>query len=196
MSELRPFSRTESAAAHLQAWQPQSQQAAFRQLLDAFSYPGRVVELESPGTDALALVLATLIDGSTTLADPHGLVSADDCRRLGAMPAAPERAQFVVLPADCSPAFRPALGTLESPEGGATLILRVDAFGTQDDLRLSGPGIEGETHLSIRGIDPAWWALRSSWNAAFPLGVDLILVAARQVVALPRTTRVHVQGAH
>lgn len=196
MSESRHFSTADLAASHLQAWQPQSQQAAFRQMLDAFSYPGRLVELESPGDDALVLVLATLIDGSTTFSDPHSLMSADDCRRLGAVPAAPERAQFVVLPADRSPTFQPALGTLESPEHGATLVLRVDSLGKENSLRLSGPGIEGETTLSISGIDPAWWELRSRWNSAFPLGVDLIFVAGRQVVAIPRTTRVQVQGAH
>jgi alpha-D-ribose 1-methylphosphonate 5-triphosphate synthase subunit PhnH len=192
MSEPRRIFTVDHAPSTLQAWQAPTQQAAFRQLLDAFSYPGRRVELNTK-EDALVLVLATLLDGGVTLADPQGLVSADDQRRLGVMTVNPEQAQYVVMSGDHVPDFQPVLGTLESPEQGATLILKVDSLGGDDCLRLSGPGIEIETALSVSGIDPAWWALRSSWNGAFPLGIDLILVAGNQVVALPRTTRI--QGA-
>jgi alpha-D-ribose 1-methylphosphonate 5-triphosphate synthase subunit PhnH len=31
---------------------------------------------------------------------------------------------------------------------------------------------------------------RQEWNGAFPLGVDMILFDASQIVALPRTTRI------
>jgi len=192
MSEPRQISTADHTSSALQAWQAPTQQAAFRQLLDAFSYPGRRVELNTE-EDALVLVLATLLDGGVTLADPQGLVSADDQRRLGVMTVNPEQAQYVVMSGEHVPDFKPALGTLESPEQGATLILRVSSLGSDGCLRLSGPGIESETTLSVNGIDPAWWALRSSWNGAFPLGIDLILVAGNQVVALPRTTRI--QGA-
>lgn len=192
MSEPRQICTVENKSTALQAWQVPTQQAAFRLLLEAFSYPGRRIELNTEG-DALVLVLATLLDGGVTLADPQGLVSADDQRRLGVTTVSPEQAQYVVMSGDHVPDFKPALGTLESPEQGATLILKVDSLGSDGCLRLSGPGIESESWLSVSGIDPAWWARRNSWNGAFPLGIDLILVAGNQVVALPRTTRI--QGA-
>ncbi|PKL97041.1 MAG: phosphonate C-P lyase system protein PhnH [Gammaproteobacteria bacterium HGW-Gammaproteobacteria-9] len=192
MTEPRPSCTVEHKSTALHAWQVPTQQAAFRLLLEAFSYPGRRIELNTEG-DALVLVLATLLDGGVTFADPQGLISADDKRRLGAIAVSPEQAQYVVLSGDHVADFKPALGTLESPEQGATLILKVDSLGSDGCLRLSGPGIQSECSLAVGGIDPAWWARRAGWNGTFPLGIDLILVAGNQVVALPRTTRI--QGA-
>jgi alpha-D-ribose 1-methylphosphonate 5-triphosphate synthase subunit PhnH len=55
---------------------------------------------------------------------------------------------------------------------------------------LKGPGIEQEKTLHVTGLNEAWLQRRAFWNAAFPTGVDFILVSENQVVALPRTTQV------
>ncbi|PZO26136.1 MAG: hypothetical protein DCE88_13015 [Betaproteobacteria bacterium] len=55
---------------------------------------------------------------------------------------------------------------------------------------LKGPGIEQENTLHVTGLNEAWLQRRAFWNAAFPTGVDFILVSENQVVALPRTTQV------
>jgi alpha-D-ribose 1-methylphosphonate 5-triphosphate synthase subunit PhnH len=175
-------------------WTPLVQQRAFRRILDAFSYPGRIVELDTQAAHVLPLVLATLADPATTLADPCNLVSPADRQRLGTKSATTDQAQFVVMPGGNVPDFVPSVGTLDSPEKGATVVLLVDEIKQGAGLVLSGPGIESSTSLQVTGIDPQWWTLRKRWNSAFPLGVDAVLLDKRHVVALPRTIKVAVEG--
>lgn len=165
-------------------WQPQAQQVAFRQLLSAFSYPGRQVTIEG----GVLQVLATLVDTSTSLADPEELLDADQRRRLGATDSVPEQAQFILMPGHRTASFIPSLGTLESPEQGATLVLLVEALDAGDELMLTGPGIATTQPLQVRGVHPDWWQQRRRWNAAFPIGVEMILVSDDRAVAIPRTT--------
>lgn len=177
---------------YLKTYTPQVQQLNFKALMNAFAYPGRVQNLhcKSPG---LEQVLATLIDGEVVLADPDALLHTDQCMRLEANMSTPEQAHFVVCKAENPPVFQPRLGTLEEPEHGATLILQVQGFaatGHALNLNLSGPGIERETTLNVAGLNSAWLQQRLFWNAAFPTGVDFILVSESQLVALPRTTQV------
>ncbi len=180
-------------ASGLTPFQAPQQQRVFRHLLQAFSYPGRVVRLPD-GAEALTQVLAALLDAEATLADPDGLLDARVRALLGATAAAPQQAQFVLACADAAPRLTPSLGTLESPELGATLVLRVGRIGSGRLLSVSGPGVDGHQQLRLDGLNPAWLAARAQWNAHFPLGVDLIVVDAQQVVALPRTTRIATEG--
>jgi alpha-D-ribose 1-methylphosphonate 5-triphosphate synthase subunit PhnH len=180
--------------SHPADWTPAVQQRAFRRILDAFSYPGRISELETQAAHVLPLVLATLADPATTLADPCELVDAADRQRLGAKSASADRAQFVVMPGTEVPAVELACGTLDSPENGATLVLVADEIKQARGLALSGPGIQSGISLQVSGVDPQWWTLRKRWNSAFPLGVDMVLLDGRSVVALPRTIKVAVEG--
>jgi alpha-D-ribose 1-methylphosphonate 5-triphosphate synthase subunit PhnH len=180
--------------SHPADWTPLVQQRAFRRIVDAFSYPGRIVELETQAGHVLPLVLATLADPATTLADPCELVGAADRQRLGVKTASADQAQFVVMPGSEVPDFELALGTLDSPEKGATLILIVDEIKQGSGLILSGPGIQSSSSLQVTGIDPQWWKLRRKWNSAFPLGVDVVLLGEHGVVALPRTIKVAAEG--
>lgn len=167
-------------------WQTDTQQRAFRQIMQAFAHPGVV---ETLSDSALLLTLATLLDGATTLANPDRLVSASDWARLEAASSTSESAHFVLANGEAAPAFSPCLGTLESPEGGATLLLAVKALGSGTHFLLSGPGIPGTGELAVQGLHPAWISARDGWNGAFPLGVDMLLLADDQIVALPRTTQ-------
>lgn len=174
-------------------WQPQVHQRVFRALVDAFSRPGTVHELGGLANraSALRLVLATLLDGATTLADPDGLIAEEDWLLLEVQRAAPADARFVVACASRAPNFEPALGTLERPELGATLVLAADRIGVGGvALELAGPGVASDRLLRITGLAAGWLAARERWVAAFPLGVDCLLVDASRVAALPRTTRV------
>ena len=58
----------------MQAWTASSQQHIFRQLMRAFSYPGRIETLATSGAHALTLTLAALIDRGSSLADPQNLL--------------------------------------------------------------------------------------------------------------------------
>jgi len=177
-------------------WQAPRQQTAFRQLMTAFSYPGRVVPLADGAESALMLVLATLGDSACALADPQHALTGDDLRRLGVRSASVEAAEFVLTDGNRLLEATPRLGSLENPEQGATVVMRVSRFGEGAQLRLTGPGIQHEQVLQVGGIDPGWWKQRAEWNAHFPLGVDLILVSGREVAVLPRTTHINFKGAH
>lgn len=184
-------------------WTPGAQQVAFRAVLDGFARPGTLVRAPRPAADAMLMFLSTVLDESVSLADPAGLLHAD-ARRLLLAPTAPaDQARFVLLDGRQPPdvAWQPALGTLEAPELGATLVLTVGALSDSAVapaeavvvLRLHGPGIPGIRQLSVTGLDRRWLARRAAWVGAFPLGVDLVLAAPDALVALPRTTRIVVE---
>ena len=176
-------------------WQPEIQQTQFRMLLEAMSRPGGCYSIfKHPAKQNASLtILAILLDAEVSLADPHNLLDKRDWPMLQAKPSLPEQADYIVCDAAQVPDFLPKLGTLPSPEQSATLLLVVDKLGQGDlQLRLSGPGVEKTKLLAISGLDAEWLSRREVWNAAFPLGVDFILVDANQVAALPRTTKVQV----
>lgn len=176
-------------------WLPETQQAQFRLLLEAMARPGRCYSvLKTPAQENAALtILATLLDAEVSLADPHRLLSNDVWPLLQAQPSSPDMADYIVCNAVQAPDFIPKLGTLPSPELSATLVLVVDKLGHGDkQLKLSGPGIEKTVRLVVNGLVSEWLSKHDAWNAAFPLGVDFILVDDNQVTALPRTTKVQV----
>jgi alpha-D-ribose 1-methylphosphonate 5-triphosphate synthase subunit PhnH len=177
-------------------WQPDIQQQNYRVLLEAMARPGSVQTLlgldENPTAEVA--VLATLLDASVTLCDCDGLLSDSDLSLLQTGLADPEQADYLLCSGRRVPGFEPKLGTLPSPEQSATLLIRVTAL-DKGELRLdlAGPGIKGGQECSVAGLDPQWLARREDWVCGFPLGVDLILVDEKQVLALPRTTRVEVR---
>lgn len=178
-------------------WMPDAQQQAFRAVLDSFARPGTLVPAQPPG--AVLMFLSAVLDESVSLADPLGLVGTD-ARRLLLAPTAPEaQARFVLLDGRRPPdaGFQPTLGTLESPELSATLVLTVDALSdvltTADAavvLQLQGPGVPGTRVLAVSGLHPDWLARRAAWVGAYPMGVDIVLAAPDAMAALPRTTRI------
>lgn len=174
-------------------WQGSVQQSLFRELLEAFSRPGEVRDLTRwiEGSSAQRAVLATLMDGEATLADPHQKIAAADWSLLQAQRGTAETARYVVIDGSRTPDFEPATGTLDSPEFGATLLIAVAAVGAgSQSLQLAGPGIDGQRTVRLDGLDAGWLERRADWGAAFPLGVDILLSDTKRIIVLPRTTRV------
>ena len=176
-------------------WHSDIQQQIFRQLLNCFALPGIITDLSNFLDDSPALlgVLAVLLDASVRLNDDAKLLKDRERRLLRAKEAEVSEANFVVVDATRPPPadFTPNLGTLPSPEQGATLILQGSSLGEGDlHLRLTGPGIPEHRLVKIAGFDPAWWLIRQEWVINFPLGVDLLLVDRAQVMAIPRTTQI------
>jgi alpha-D-ribose 1-methylphosphonate 5-triphosphate synthase subunit PhnH len=176
-------------------WQADTQQQNYRKLLEAMSRPGSVERLQ--GLDDLSgasmAVLATLLDGSVSLADPHDLLQASDWPLLQTERVAAEAADYLLCDGSRPPGFQPKLGTLPSPEASATLVLVVESLVSGDlGLSLTGPGIDGRRSCQLTGLDNAWLEAREQWVCGFPLGIDLILVDRTHVMAIPRTTRVEV----
>lgn len=170
-------------------WQPEFQQAAFRCLVEAYSRPGQINVLPASNSHSAIGVLATLVDGESSLADPHQRLDNGDCLRLQIKLVAPERAAFILCEGTRTVDFEPILGTLASPEQGATLVLVLDALNGGDRrYQLTGPGIETTVRIAPQGLDKSWFKQRANWNSAFPLGVDMLLTSEEGILALPRTT--------
>lgn len=176
-------------------WQPDVQQAVYRQLLAAMAYPGTVRALApAGGAPALRQVAATLCDGSVTLADPQRLLPEADLAFLQARQAPPEVAMLVIADGTQAPACEPCRGELLAPERGATVLVQVPALaerptdGPARRLTLRGPGIRGRQRLEVGRLHAGWLEARTRWNARFPLGVDVVLCAPFGIAALPRTT--------
>ncbi|HEY9567994.1 MAG TPA: phosphonate C-P lyase system protein PhnH, partial [Thalassobaculum sp.] len=88
------------------------------------------------------------------------------------------------------PLDRFAAGDDAWPETSTTVIVQADALRPAGPLSLTGPGIETVHRLAVDGLRDGVWGEWSVNRGLFPCGVDLILVAGRQVAALPRTTAV------
>lgn len=180
-------------------------QAAFRAVLDATARPGKIVATTqpltppaplAPGAAAIALTLCdhdtpvwldaqlTAVPAVTEWLRFHtGARIADD--------AANAAFAFVADATALPPLDRFNPGTLEYPDRSTTIVLQVESFAAGRGLVLSGPGISGQHAVRVTGL-PADMPERLAANRRlFPRGVDLLLVCGADVMALPRTTRVH-----
>lgn len=184
-------------------------QQTFRRLLDAMARPGQVQSLTNtplavpaPWPVAVGLLALTLVDQAVALAATGQ--GADDLAQYlqfntGANLADPSEAEYVFghggdssLPILVS---RLRTGTLEEPHTGATLVVAVQALGEGVQghhllLTLAGPGIPEQRQLAVSGLSPAVLAARAAAVAEFPMGIELVLVDPRCMVAcLPRSTQ-------
>ena len=178
-------------------WSGSAQQAIFRDLLWAMSRPGEVVHLQELCGDHRPLVgvLATLVDGTVSLADPDALIDERCWPLLEARRSSSSSSDYVVADGRKAPAvdFEPSLGTLADPDRSSTMVLEVDQISSErgeEALELSGPGIQTTSRVTVTGFDRSWLKRRASWVEHFPLGVDFFITDKRNVVALPRTTSV------
>lgn len=177
-------------------------QAAFRALLDALAHPTRVHPLAGPAEAPAALgaglgaVALTVLDEESALwLDPRRAADAEVVAWLTfhtgvRLVADAADADFVLAdPSSLPPLAALAAGTDEEPHRSATVLLDVrDATGTRR-IRAEGPGIDGHADADAPWADDA---LLDAWRIngeRFPRGVDLLLVDAASVAALPRTTR-------
>ncbi len=181
-------------------------QRAFRAILDALAHPARPYPVYGPAEppDALGRGLAAV---ALTLLDEDcpvwlgGALGRDAetvawlAFHTGAGRAGdPAAASFVIAGPDALPPLASlALGTDEAPHLSATVVLDVRASASREPgparFTARGPGIDGTATLAAPwaadGFIDAW-----ERNAElFPRGVDLLLVDAGSVAALPRTTR-------
>jgi alpha-D-ribose 1-methylphosphonate 5-triphosphate synthase subunit PhnH len=177
-------------------------QMIFRAVVDAMAHPGRIVQVPGPLDvppplhPAAAAVCLALVDLETSLwLDPAARSSAAvDYLRFhsGAVIVdTPATADFALI-ADTE--SMPALaefpqGTDEEPERSATLIIQVASLDVTGGRRLTGPGIATEARLRAGGLPSTFWSEIRDNHAAFPRGVDLMLVAGARLAALLRTTR-------
>lgn len=186
-------------------------QQVFRAVLEAMSRPGRIQPLpgalldplETPALGrATTAVLLTLLDAETSvwlhpslrsdaatayLQFHTGVQSVGEAARAG----------FAVTEAEgATPALWRELscGSDAVPQDGATLIVEVPSLDDGLALNLRGPGVETVQVLRVGGLHAGFWQARRELEAAFPLGIELILTCGDRLAALPRSTRVSLEG--
>jgi alpha-D-ribose 1-methylphosphonate 5-triphosphate synthase subunit PhnH len=167
---------------------------AFRAILEAMARPGTIWPVmgaapPAPLSVAAGVAILTLVDGTTPvhLAGAANSPAVRDWMTFhtGAPLGDAQDATFAIGTwADLQPVDRFLIGQPDYPDRSVTLIIEMDAL-TTDGPRLTGPGIQTSTHLSL----PETAAFRAN-RALFPLGFDAILTCAASLAALPRSTRV------
>jgi len=182
------------------------EQATFRAMLSAMSMPGTVEVLTNAssaaistdaGWDGVVAIAQSFLDHEVTfhVAVENGSSLEDAIlRRTGARTASLDRAGYVFT--DAANARRvidqAVEGPLEEPERSATVVVRCDSVGEGDlALRLSGPGVDGETTLRLGGLDREVIEARNERTGPFPTGIDLLLVDGEgRIAGLPRSTQI------
>ncbi|MFX7941987.1 phosphonate C-P lyase system protein PhnH, partial [Acinetobacter baumannii] len=75
----------------------------------------------------------------------------------------------------------------ERPDLSTTLIVECDALMGGRPLLATGPGIDGSIALAPQGLPPQFWQEREVLRPLLPLGIDLLLTAGTELLAIPRT---------
>ena len=177
-------------------------QRSFRAVLEAIAHPGRVVPLGLPLTAPPGVSIAgwalclTLLDGDTSLWLDPSVSRAGRAQLLRfhcGTPVVehPGAAQFALIAdGERMPELsRFGAGSDERPELSATLIIEVREMAAGSGWRLSGPGVDGEVRLAVRGLTPDFAAQWQRNHALFPCGVDVVFTCGGEIAALPRSTR-------
>ncbi|WP_027581970.1 phosphonate C-P lyase system protein PhnH [Bradyrhizobium sp. Ai1a-2] len=179
-----------------------SAQATFRSVMNAMARPGTVQRIAASagapdgvmnGTAAIALMLfdhdtPIWLDGAMSTT---GIAEWLKFHTGAPITSDPANASFALIgdPKDIPALERFALGSSEYPDRSTTLILQVDSLSHGAAYELRGPGIDGSTLLTA-SIEPHDLFDRLAVNATlFPRGIDVVLVAGEEIVAIPRTTR-------
>lgn len=173
-------------------WRPETHQALFRRILDVAARPGQIADLSDllDGRPAALAALATFCDNTQTLADLTGSLSNTDLAFLDVGTANAETAGFILAQGAAVPEFSPRRGSLDAPEGGATIVIMVDSLTDGAPLSLTGPGIRSEARLAPQGLAVEWLTARALWCADFPMGVDIVLADKTRLAVIPRTTQI------
>jgi alpha-D-ribose 1-methylphosphonate 5-triphosphate synthase subunit PhnH len=142
----------------------------------------------------MAAVLLALCDFETPVWLDAALLDSAGVRELlrfhtGArLVATPGEAAFAVIsdPVRMPPLSAFAQGTADYPDRSTTLIIGVRSV-SREGWRLEGPGIDGHVHFSAAPLPADFTDQVRANRAAFPRGVDVLLVAEGAIAALPRS---------
>lgn len=182
-------------------------QAVFREVMECMARPGRITRFgrapEAPtGLDkAAGAVGLTLFDFETlvwldpALADSEAEAWLRFHCGCPLTPKAQDAAFAVVTDIAKAPnlaAFNQ--GDAKYPDRSTTVILQVASLEGGPVVTLSGPGIQTTTDIAPKGLPQDFWTQIETNQAQFQFGVDVLLVAGDQLLALPRTTTAQIKG--
>jgi alpha-D-ribose 1-methylphosphonate 5-triphosphate synthase subunit PhnH len=188
-------------ASRVPALRPADAQQVFRAVLEALARPGTPVALPSelPSVLAPAVTPIVALADSTTgvcVLENTGDRWADAIALATAAPIWPaEMARLVVglRPVSDDEVRGFNRGSARAPEDAALVALGVrDVHGGPHRWTLSGPGVRGTATIAPRGVPAGFVAARADAVAAYPAGIDILLVTDDgRVVGLPRTTTIN-----
>ena len=180
------------------ALDPDEAQRTFRAVLAALTRPGTVHPLPAaplervPAALLPALALADL--GTPVCVLEEGDTWADVLATVTSAPVVSLPAARIVA---ALRALRPEelasvpTGSPAAPEDGALLAIAVPDVAGGGRRRLSGPGVDGHTAVAPQGLTAELVAARAAAVAAFPAGVDVVLVdPGGRVLGLPRSVTI------
>jgi alpha-D-ribose 1-methylphosphonate 5-triphosphate synthase subunit PhnH len=185
-----------------------SAQSTFRSVMDAMARPGSVQRIApvtgmpAPMMRGTASIALTLFDHDTPIwLDPRMSETSAVTKWLKFHTGAPVIADSSICSfaligdADELPQLdRFSFGSDEYPDRSSTLILQLESLAQGPTFELRGPGIDGTAVLQATIKPPDLFERLAINAAAFPRGIDVVLVADDAIVAIPRTTRVVAKG--
>ncbi len=175
-------------------------QKVFRRLLEAMANPGRQCDIrlqseklfgEAP--DMLALAM-TLLDASVSFCAPENPVLTEQIILLThAKSVSPEQADYLFISSgDLLPTIIETAkkGTLENPHASATCIVKIPDGQTEQQVLLSGPGVDGQTGATVPCDIMQAIGLRDAQEYEYPQGIDYIfLLPESKLLCIPRLVR-------
>lgn len=178
-------------------------QTVFRQILEAVSHPGVIVDVETtceqPGEmgEAMTALALTLFDADTPVWLDAALAErasiADYLRFHCGCPIvqAPIEAAFALVGSvDCLPRLeRFAKGSPEFPDRSATIITELPMLTGGSSTVLTGPGIATTRDFDPVGLPDWFWSAWAVNHGGFPQGIDAIFTCGSEFCALPRSTK-------
>jgi alpha-D-ribose 1-methylphosphonate 5-triphosphate synthase subunit PhnH len=187
-------------------------QSVYRKLVEATSMPGTVVNLakEAALLDVQKDCLSGTILFALTLLDPEvtfkviGKQEEVVSRRINQLTYSKSvhvaEADYIFILQDASieemdTAINQAkVGNLLNPHEAPTIILEVANATKGEPIKLSGPGIQGDTLINLQHVSN-WMGVRKEKNIEFPLGIDMYFVDKQHhLLAIPRTTQIKENG--
>ena len=176
-------------------------QQSFRRILEALSQPGTMqtitAEIVPPQSlmPASAVICLTLFDLEVTVwlqssldGDAyHWLLFHTGCHFV----SHPGEAHFALIndSKQCPNLADFHQGTAEYPEASTTVLIQVPSLTAGNTVQLHGPGINEQVQISPQ-VPAHFWPQWQQNVAAYPLGVDVVLICNRQLLGLPRTTQI------
>jgi len=182
-------------------------QLHFRIVMDAMAHPGIIKQIPTadgprvdglnPGSVMIAFALLNS-DVSFFVSESDDVVSHFIASHTGAKPTSVEMADYIFTEGDAinDLMVKAKKGNLSYPENSATFIVDVEQmnsilFEGALKVALTGPGVEKENVVYIRGMAPEILTLMGLQNEEFPLGVDMMVVDEEgQIICIPRSSHV------
>jgi alpha-D-ribose 1-methylphosphonate 5-triphosphate synthase subunit PhnH len=177
-------------------------QSVFRTAMECFARPGEIrslagVAAPAPLAPATAALVQSLADYETPIWLDQPLTSTSAVSewisfQTGAPLANdPRQAAFALIadPLALQDFVQFALGNEEYPDRSTTLILQIERFDGRK-FTVEGPGIQGARAFAAKPLPENFVERLTANRETFPCGVDLLLVAGEQVMALPRSVRI------